>query len=428
MGWFDWFTDMFASKDDRPGTWEIAPEAAAATVVPPVSGADASAAAPRSAAVEAGGAPVSAPAPSPRPNRPQTGAPLSAPTPTPRPGSSGGVSAGGAPVAAPTPTPRPDIDGGPAPVVAPPPTPRPGRGPAEAGTPSPRPGREMAEGPTPRPHMQIGLALTQANVEEVASFLGVTPAHIWAVVTVETRGYGFFADRTPAILFERHYFSRLTGGAFDASHPDISNPKFGGYGASSQQYDRLARAAALDYDAALQSASWGIGQVMGANAENLDYPSVRNFVELARKSEGEQLTAMARFIDRNGLKRPMQRRDWAFFARRYNGPSYAKNKYDIRLEAAYQLYSTTGRMPDWNVRQAQVYLVYFGELDARGVDGIIGRKTRSALNDFFDSIGRTDIETGGLQTVSDELLSILSNRAAQLPDRWRLSAPGVGVS
>ncbi|MBX2855087.1 MAG: N-acetylmuramidase family protein [Rhodobacteraceae bacterium] len=284
----------------------------------------------------------------------------------------------------------------------------------------------MAEGPTPRPQMQIGWALTQQDVENTATFLGVTPAHIWAVVSVETRGYGFFADRTPAILFERHYFSRLTGGAFDASHGDISNPRFGGYGASSQQYSRLARAAALDYDAALKSASWGIGQVMGANAENLDYSSVREFVELARKSEGEQLTAMARFIDRNGLKRPMQRRDWTFFARRYNGPSFAKNKYDTRLEAAYQLYSTSGRLPDWKVRQAQVYLVYFGELDARGVDGLIGRKTRAALNDFFDSIGRTDIDTSGLQTVNDDLLSILSNRAGQLPDAWPLTAPGAG--
>ena len=414
MGWFDWFTDMFASKDDRPGTWEIAPEASAATTAQP--------------APDASG-PVTAPAPTRRPGAAGgDAAPLTAPAPSQRPDRGGASVEPGAPVTAPPPTPRPrpDIDGGPAPVTAPAPTPRPGRGPVMAEKPSPRPGREMAEGPSPRPQMQIGWALTQEDVENTANFLGVTPAHVWAVVSVETRGYGFFADRTPAILFERHYFSRLTGGVFDSSHPDISNPKFGGYGASSQQYDRLARAAGLNYDAALKSASWGIGQVMGSNAENLDYSSVREFVALARKSEGEQLTAMARFIDRNGLKRPMQRRDWTFFARRYNGPSFAKNKYDTRLEAAYQLYSTPGRMPDWKVRQAQVYLVYFGELDARGVDGIIGRKTRSALNDFFDSIGRTDIDTSGLGTVSDELLAILSNRAGQLPDRWPLTEPGGG--
>jgi hypothetical protein len=29
-------------------------------------------------------------------------------------------------------------------------------------------------------------------------------------------------------------------------------------------------------------------------------------------------------------------KDWAGFARRYNGPAYAENKYDEKLSAAYE--------------------------------------------------------------------------------------------
>ncbi|NJM92326.1 MAG: N-acetylmuramidase family protein [Rhodospirillaceae bacterium] len=73
-------------------------------------------------------------------------------------------------------------------------------------------------------------------------------------------------NRRPKILFERHIFHQRTNGKFDATHPDISHPKWGEYGKASAQYDRLGRAMALDRQAALESASWGLPQVMGFNA------------------------------------------------------------------------------------------------------------------------------------------------------------------
>jgi len=58
------------------------------------------------------------------------------------------------------------------------------------------------------------------------------------------------------ILFERHKFSRATSGRFDETHPGISNPVQGGYGAGgAHQYDRLAEAILLDREAALEGAS-----------------------------------------------------------------------------------------------------------------------------------------------------------------------------
>lgn len=45
---------------------------------------------------------------------------------------------------------------------------------------------------------------------------------------------------------------------------------------------------------------------------------------------------MCEFIKRNPImKNALMNRDWAAFARAYNGPAYAKNRYDQKLAAAY---------------------------------------------------------------------------------------------
>ena len=92
----------------------------------------------------------------------------------------------------------------------------------------------------------IGSPLSQQGFENGRKALGVNVAAFWAVMTVETRGFGFLVDRRPKILFERHIFHVRTGGKFDANQPTISNPKSGGYGAGgANQYARLAEAIQL---------------------------------------------------------------------------------------------------------------------------------------------------------------------------------------
>ena len=59
----------------------------------------------------------------------------------------------------------------------------------------------------------------------------------------------------------------------------------------------------------------------------------------------------------NHLVDPLRSRDWAAFARGYNGPAYAKNRYDQNLAGAYARYST-GPLPDLSVRAPQLYLGY----------------------------------------------------------------------
>ena len=230
------------------------------------------------------------------------------------------------------------------------------------------------------------LPLSAAGFNAAMDSLGVDAPMIWTILQVETHGCGCFTDRRPQILYERHIFSRLTKGAYDAAHPGISNPVAGGYGESGiPQYARLGEALDCDQDAALQSASWGLGQVLGVNYAAAGYASVSDMVKDMCASEDAQLGAMVAFIKANNAARFLQQQDWKSYAAKYNGPDYAKYKYDTNLAAAHASF-TNGPLPDLNVRIAQAALHYLG-FDPKGVDGVVGNNTLTALHAFQAKAG-----------------------------------------
>lgn len=222
-------------------------------------------------------------------------------------------------------------------------------------------------------------------------------AYVWTVVEVETasitQGFGFRIDRRPQILFERHKFREYTAGRFDAEAPDVSGSP-GAYGSLNSQYDRLEKAIALcskkklGAEPALRSASWGMGQVMGFNHTIAGFSSASSMVEAMKTGEDAQLSAMAGFLIGNGLVDKMIKKDWAGFAKRYNGKNYWINKYDIKLAEQYQRFSS-GSLPNLEVRAAQSALLFLGFSPGR-IDGVIGPRTRGALRSFRLSAGLPD--------------------------------------
>ena len=245
----------------------------------------------------------------------------------------------------------------------------------------------------PLPFQGTAWALSTDGLGAVSQKLGVHAPEIWTVLAVETFGCGYLPDLRPRILYERHIFHRLTQGRYD--HGNISDSKPGGYGASGgHQYDRLALAIVKDRTAALQSCSWGIGQIMGENYALAGFAGVEQMVAAMSASEDQQLDAMANFLVGSRLHVPLQAHDWTSFARGYNGSNYAINRYDIRLNGEFQKYSTGG-LPDLNVRAAQLYLTYLG-FHPGPLDGIAGTRTLSALADFQiqHGLGQTAIIDG----------------------------------
>ncbi len=233
-----------------------------------------------------------------------------------------------------------------------------------------------------------GTPISATGFDKATGLLGAQAEALWAVLAVETSGCGFQSDRRPKILFERHVFSRLTHGRFDGDDPDVSAPTRGGYGpGGDHQYLRLAAAMQLDPDAALKSASWGLGQIMGENHQAAGYDTVEAMTQAFVGSEDAQLVGLASFVAASTLKAALQARDWARFARLYNGPDFVANHYDAHLSQFYANYRLNG-MPVLGVRAAQILLSYQG-IATGGVDGVLGPATRAALRRFQTDKGLT---------------------------------------
>lgn len=182
----------------------------------------------------------------------------------------------------------------------------------------------------------------RADIIVSAKFLGVEPATLKAVIDVEAKSDGFDEQGRPTILFERHKMWKYLGEAnyftkrdqLNDIFPDICDESSGAYNVRSQ-YEKMAVAEVLHWDAAHMSASWGLGQVMGFNWEGIGYPSLKAFIDAMYESEAKQLDAMCRYIKVNYLVDELQRHDWAGFAKGYNGSNYYINKYDTKLATAY---------------------------------------------------------------------------------------------
>jgi hypothetical protein len=184
--------------------------------------------------------------------------------------------------------------------------------------------------------------LVEQDFIDAATLLGCSVAAVKAVAEVEARGGGFDPEGFPKTLFEGHWFHRLTNGRFSQSHPTLSFPRWdrAHYGRTWQaEKTRLQQAVALDREAALQSASWGMFQIMGFNHKACGFENVQQFVNAMVSGERGHLLAFVRFIQTNNLARFMQQQDWASFAHRYNGPGYKQNKYDEKLARAFAKHS-----------------------------------------------------------------------------------------
>lgn len=172
--------------------------------------------------------------------------------------------------------------------------------------------------------------------------IGCEVAAIRAVAEVESRGGGFDPEGFPKTLFEGHWFYRLTKGKYATVAPDLCYPKwtkqFYGKGWLEEKV-RLARACELDRTAALQSASWGMFQIMGFNHVQCGFKTVQQFVNAMCASEDSQLAVFTQYIINTGLAKYLIAKDWASFAHLYNGPEYTRNQYDKKLGQAYTKYS-----------------------------------------------------------------------------------------
>lgn len=201
-------------------------------------------------------------------------------------------------------------------------------------------------------------AIDDDDIKEQCDKIGIEPAAMKAVIQTESGGSGFLPNGLPKILFEGHIFwkhlaekkaaGQIPEGPefYAATNPDIVYQKWTKqfYLSGEKEYSRLEKAVKIDRDSAYMATSWGKFQILGENFKLAGFNTVNDFVEAEKISEVEHLKAFINFITRTKYKglnliSYLQKKDWASFARAYNGPGYAQNKYDLKLEQAYDSFA-----------------------------------------------------------------------------------------
>lgn len=188
--------------------------------------------------------------------------------------------------------------------------------------------------------------LNEDDYRRIAEELGVEPAAIHAVVEIETgkTRRGFYADGYPVINFDLPVFRRAAArrginlNKYASSHPTVfSAPNIRKYGSQQRaQQARLDAAMTIDSIAAIESTFWGMFQIGGFNWKLCGAESRADFVRMMKRSEFDQLRLFANYIRNTGLLQYLKSKNWAAFAKIYNGPSYASRGYHTRMAAAYR--------------------------------------------------------------------------------------------
>lgn len=221
----------------------------------------------------------------------------------------------------------------------------------------------------------IGGELAQADIEAAAKELGCEAGLVYAIAKQESSSSSFFklGNRTvPKILYERHWFKKLTRpnkstqSPYESPYPDICGPAYrrakkdkegklidqstkelitsieDTYGPEGlHQYKRLVKAYQLNPDAALQSCSWGKFQIMGFNYKAAGFANVMSFTRAMSKSDAEHMKAFLKFAKNNPLLLAgLRKKDFSQIAEGHNGRSWrtVNAHYASNLEKYYEEY------------------------------------------------------------------------------------------
>ena len=173
--------------------------------------------------------------------------------------------------------------------------------------------------------------LTDRQINELAVKNGYEYAALKAVIGVESGGVGFNTDGKIIIQFEPSWFKRK------APYTPSGLWSLNKVERQSAEWIAFNDAFSKNANAAMESASIGIMQVMGFHWKDLGFNSVGEMWDYAKESEANQVDLAIRFIKRNSkLDKALKNKDWSTFAYYYNGSGYKEFKYDTRLASEHK--------------------------------------------------------------------------------------------
>lgn len=196
-------------------------------------------------------------------------------------------------------------------------------------------------------------SLTDEDFRIVAEELGVEQAAIKAVARIEAgAGFkGFCAPGVPIVNYSQPLFAKYRVKTKSAGNKEALVPT-GLTGYQRREWTALTNARKVNEDAANMATYWGMFQIGGAHYRLCGCRTIGEMVELASDSEFSQLEMFATFIRNSGMLESLRNKDWAAFARKYNGPSYAKRGYHTRMAREYAAFKAQETEPAERLTEA----------------------------------------------------------------------------
>lgn len=179
--------------------------------------------------------------------------------------------------------------------------------------------------------------LTEEDYKRVADDLGIEVAAIKAVVLIEAGQAleGFLAPGVPVINYDPVMYRKLKSNSTRKAPKDSKIPEGITSAYDRKEWQQLIDARKKNMDKANMATFWGMFQIGGFNYKICGCQSVDEFIEKMSSSEAAQLELFAILIKETKMVKYLQQKDWAGFARRYNGPGYAKRGYHKKMAKAY---------------------------------------------------------------------------------------------
>lgn len=180
--------------------------------------------------------------------------------------------------------------------------------------------------------------ISDEDFRVVAEELGVEVAAIKAVVLIEAgkQMKGFYAPGVPVVNFDASMYRSQAAKAKNRKGDPSAKVPSGLSGYALREWTQLTNARHKNRDGANMGTFWGMFQIGGFNYKLCGCDSVQEFVDVMSESEFSQLELFAKFITNAGMLPDLKSKNWAGFARKYNGASYARRGYHTRMAAAYR--------------------------------------------------------------------------------------------
>ena len=170
----------------------------------------------------------------------------------------------------------------------------------------------------------------------------ITLPVLLAIIDVESGGRGFDAKTGKLLIqFEPHIFKRRAPGA----EPGLWSTNI--VDVQSKEWRAFNDAFSINPDAAMESTSIGLPQIMGFHYARLGYPNVGAMWDDFKSGEEAQVSALIRFIETDPrLAKAAMSEDWHMVATVYNGAKYKelaarlkREPYNVSLEKAHAFYA-----------------------------------------------------------------------------------------